>query len=407
MIKMKLFNIRNVLATGFIAGSLISTTPAFADEINTVKADEQQTTTATVDAGVTPDSFLYNFDKLFESLRLTFTTNSNTEAELLLQNAQERLAEANEMSELEQLELVKETIGEYIETIKEAQEQVSETTASDDVNSETKEELANQLEETAEIDVEFEEQLDEQTQEELEGAQEEAKVVASVVLGLDKEVVTSLREQDFGYGQIAKIVALSEISGKSVEDISTLVKDGQGFGEISNELGIKPQQIKSTLVEMKSEGIQQALESAKTEGDTKQVKKLEKRLASLEKQKKKSNKKSTDSAPAVEEVTNEMEEATATPISEEPTQPAPAESTVATEDSLVVKEVEKTGKTEKQNHVNKPVQSAKPATPAIPAQHKQNVEKKNQPVAQPKQNVEKKNQSTVQQEKHENKGKNE
>lgn len=55
---------------------------------------------------------------------------------------------------------------------------------------------------------------------------------------LPEETVEVLRSQDLGYGEIVIIQELAEKSGKTVDEIVTLFKEGYGWGEIASLLGV-------------------------------------------------------------------------------------------------------------------------------------------------------------------------
>lgn len=97
-----------------------------------------------------------------------------------------------------------------------------------------------------------------------------------MVKGIDENIVQSLRDQGFGYGEIAKIVALAEATGKTVEEIAAAVKEGKGFGELAKENGLHPKQI-ATM--MKEKRLTAELEEAKANSDDKKVERLQKKLA--------------------------------------------------------------------------------------------------------------------------------
>lgn len=212
-------------------------TIAFASEVDQT-TDVQ--TDQTVEAGITPDSILYSADQLFEDLQLLLTTDPEKDAELLLKFAQERLAEAKEMTEEQKTEYVKAAMEDYIATLNQAEEKVTEVAADEGTTEEVKEELSQQLEDTATVDESIEGSLDTEQQEQLEEETTEAGYTASVVKDLDPEVVKTLREAGMGFGNIAHTVALAELSGKSVDEIAAMIDEGKGIGNIAKELGIHP-----------------------------------------------------------------------------------------------------------------------------------------------------------------------
>jgi len=225
---------KRLLTTAVLTGVLAFGTAASADEV-----------IETTDPGTTPDEFLFTFDQLFEELKLLVTFNDEKEAQLLLDFASERLAEAAAMSEEEKDEYVQEALEDYLAALEEAQEKVTEVVVEEETNSEGADELTEELEDAAEIGDDLAENADDELKEELEEAAEEAKVVANVVKDLEQEMVTQLREQNLGYGQIAQIFWLAEASGQTVEEIAAIyTEDKVGFGQAAKQLGVHPSKMK-------------------------------------------------------------------------------------------------------------------------------------------------------------------
>jgi hypothetical protein len=248
---------------------ILSTTLALTLTVGfSVSANTEESTTT--DAGITSDQFSYFFDTLWEDLKLTFTFNSEEEAKLLVDFAKERLAEAEALKEEEKKEYVQELVEDYLSLLEHAQEKVSEVVTEEEIEDEAKEELSEQLEEASEI----EEQLEEEVKEEVTKIMDKAFLVANVVMGYDTEQVISLREQGFGYGVIAKIISLSDISGKTVEEIVALVEDGETDLEaLMAELGITMAQIKESVVSKKAAHVEEALAEAVEAEDAKSFEK--------------------------------------------------------------------------------------------------------------------------------------
>lgn len=208
-------------------------------------SSETTTTENQVEAGITPDSFLYSIDKLFEEINLKLASSTEEEAKLLLQYAQERLAETKTLIENNEEELVKTTVTDYIDTLEAAEDKIVETAANEDVDDIIKEDLADTLNTATEISEEIEPALPDELKEQVSEKTDTISITAKVVAGIDVDVVKSLREKQLGYGQIAHIVALSQASGKSIEEISELVINKEkGFGEIARELGLHPSKMK-------------------------------------------------------------------------------------------------------------------------------------------------------------------
>ncbi|XCH78704.1 MAG: DUF5667 domain-containing protein [Candidatus Dehalobacter alkaniphilus] len=78
------------------------------------------------EAGVTPDSWLYSLEQMIESVQVAVTFSDEGKAELLVEFANERLAEAEIMSEENQLDLMEQVLRAYSDTIKKANFQVQQ-----------------------------------------------------------------------------------------------------------------------------------------------------------------------------------------------------------------------------------------------------------------------------------------
>ncbi|MDI6798656.1 MAG: DUF5667 domain-containing protein [Candidatus Aenigmarchaeota archaeon] len=75
-------------------------------------------------AGITPDSWLYGFDRFFERVQLFFTFDPAAKARLRLQFAGERIAEANEMVRRGKPEFVQDLMREHELELSEAEKEV-------------------------------------------------------------------------------------------------------------------------------------------------------------------------------------------------------------------------------------------------------------------------------------------
>jgi len=115
---------------------LISFLVAFVFMLNLavpVLADTTSTTPATTsggvssqlpDPGILPDSPFYFLDKLFEQIQLIFIFSPEKKAEVLLEDANERLSESNALIDEGKQELATKTAQAYVNTIEAAQVQV-------------------------------------------------------------------------------------------------------------------------------------------------------------------------------------------------------------------------------------------------------------------------------------------
>lgn len=199
----------------------------------------------TADPGTTPDEFLFTFDQLLEELQLFLTFDNEKEAQLLLDFANERLAEASVMSQENKRELVQETFKDYLITLKKAQEKVTEVIVEKETDATGEARLAEELEKAANLEEGITEELEDGLKEAVTEETEQTKIVANVVKELDREMVSKLREQNLGYGQIAQIFWLAEAAGKTVEEVAVVfTEENAGFGQAAKQLGVHPSQMK-------------------------------------------------------------------------------------------------------------------------------------------------------------------
>lgn len=211
---------------------------------STVSASEMNSSSP----GVTPDQLLYPVDQLLEDLQLYLTTNSKKETEILLELAKERLAEVQAMTEEDKDEFIDILMKNYVEKLALAEEQIAELLIKDNISKETLSNLEMSTEEVTLINEDLQKVLTEEILEEVESQQASIKHLPLVVSNIDEESVSVLRNQGFGFGQIAQMYILSEASGITIDEISSLyTNDHKGFGEIAKELGLHPSEIKNKI----------------------------------------------------------------------------------------------------------------------------------------------------------------
>lgn len=201
------------------------------------------------EAGITPDSPLYVFDKLFEEIQIKMASDDKEQAKLFIKFAKERLAEGKSMEEKELKDLLEATLEDYIELMGSAEEKVSivilEEEESEDVKDIDNDDILEELEDASEIDEDMIDNIDEELKEKAKDKSDQAYLVANVVKDLDKEQVKNLREEGLGYGQISQVMLLAEYTESPVEEISGLFEsEDKGFGEVAKELGVNPSEIR-------------------------------------------------------------------------------------------------------------------------------------------------------------------
>lgn len=102
------------------------TTAPTASPTSNPSATPNPQTGAEQQAGITPDSPIYSLERLIESVQVALTFSTDSKAELLVSIANERLAEAEVMTEKNKQELVKKVMQAYTKTIDDAKEKIKE-----------------------------------------------------------------------------------------------------------------------------------------------------------------------------------------------------------------------------------------------------------------------------------------
>lgn len=206
-----------------------------------------------VDAGLTPNSFFYFLDKLIEDVKLSLASSPEDKAKIFAKIALERLAEFNSLESEDKVKYVESLINDYkyaVGQVVEVVEQIQEKDLDSDIT-----EVINLIGQIIEdgSNVVNAEQLPADVAEEIfeyvgqvEDVVEKAKEVvikAQSVAGIDKEVVTKLREQDLGYGEIKLISKIAAESEKTIDEVMTVYLETKAIGQTIKVIGIHPSQL--------------------------------------------------------------------------------------------------------------------------------------------------------------------
>lgn len=255
---------RKILMALFVSTSLVlmTITPAFAEDsaapassepaVTTAATTEPAgtsttpapapapTTTATaavpevnlLSSSITVDSTFDVFLKnLFDSIQLFTTFNADEKAALLGKIAEERLDDLKALDTTKQQELATAITKVYANTI----EKLSAMAEKRKAKGKEFLTVAQILEKAAAKASEVE--LEGTVDEEVEDAADKAEVTAAVVSGIDPAIVQQLRDAGYGYGKIAIIYALSQESGKTVDDVQKVLEENKGLGKTAKALG--------------------------------------------------------------------------------------------------------------------------------------------------------------------------
>lgn len=90
------------------------------------------------------------------------------------------------------------------------------------------------------------------------GAQEGpvAETIAALAerYGVSKDVLAGLRDEGMGWGEIGRLVAIAEKTGRPLEEIARLRRAGEGFNGIAERYKIGLGDIRRVAVEIEQEG---------------------------------------------------------------------------------------------------------------------------------------------------------
>ncbi len=240
------------------------------------------------DPGTTPDSPFYFLDKFGEKIHLLFTSNPEKKSNLYLEYAKERLAESTKMAENSKDKYITELIDAYVANLEQAQEQIAGVAIDEKVAKKVKEQLATDLENTTTIvtDSTVEAVLTDEELATLKEKKQEAYLVANMVRDMNVEKVKALRKAGLGFGEIVKVIAFAEESGKTESEIVTMLQqDKKGFHEIAEDLNINPADILKKINNKKKDYIEQAYKEAIKAGNQSAIERFGRSIEAIEKEK--------------------------------------------------------------------------------------------------------------------------
>jgi len=234
------------------------------------------------EAGITPDSWLYSIEQMIESVQLAVTFSAEGKAELLIEFADERLAEAQIMAEKEQQELVRKVIQAYTQTIKQANFQVQQVI---EEQQGTTENNGNTAEELTEVTEEVIAQTEEQTKrinsiiEKVEVVQSDAgKIVVKLSAYLPKEQAEQIQA-------VIKAEVQNTIAQKAYVAVKkNFVESAKLYAQAKNELALAKNSGDEAAIQAAMEKVRLA------EQYKKDLKEVTKDVHDLQKEVKKDNK---------------------------------------------------------------------------------------------------------------------
>ncbi|MCM3756143.1 DUF5667 domain-containing protein [Sporosarcina aquimarina] len=271
---------KTLVMVGIVGVTALLTTPAFAAEENTEKENsvgEQ----AQQDPGMTPENTFYFLDKFGEKFHLFVTNNAEKKSKLYLNYAEERLAESAKLTDDAKDKYTKDLVTAYVANLQKAQEKIAEVIVDEKVASDVKNRLATKLEKVTTIitSESVESSLDEKQRSSLENKKQEGYLVANMMKDIDLDKVKAMREQGLHFGEIVKVIAFAEESGKSESEIIELLQEKhQNFGTIAKKLNIQQGDIWKKVNLEKAKVAQKAYEKAVLSGNQSDIDRIGKTI---------------------------------------------------------------------------------------------------------------------------------
>jgi Domain of unknown function (DUF5667) len=221
-----------------------------------------------VKAGITPNSRLYTLDLFFEKVGMKLSFNEEQRVKKLLKQAEERLAELNQMDPVEDLEAIDSLYDAYGYKLKQANSKLEKLTIKN--NNKTNKKLIS-LKDQLETTTNNEELLKEHVKTVLnDEVIEQVQIVktesylTSMLDSVEPETIQSLRDQNYGVGIIVKLSAFSQLSGLTIEELLALdiysednpnteeTEKDFDFKKIESSIGLSKQDLIKNLKEYHS-----------------------------------------------------------------------------------------------------------------------------------------------------------
>lgn len=274
---------KTLISMGIVGALALNTPLAFAAETD---AGEEDTAVGQIqqEAGLTPENTFYFLDKFGERFHLLFTRNAEKKSNLYLQFAKERLAESNKLTDTSKDKYVAALMDAYMENMDNAQENIKNVLISNKNDDGVKEELAANLEKTATFvtDESVEAALDEKKLLQLQDKKQEGYLVANMMKDLDVKQVKEMQAQGLHFGEIVKVIAFSQESGRSEKEIVGMFKGhDKNFGLVAKDLNVQQVDIWNKVQDRKLNAVQKAYEKAIVSGNESEITRIGKKIDAI------------------------------------------------------------------------------------------------------------------------------
>jgi Domain of unknown function (DUF5667) len=172
-------------------------------------------------AGLTPRSILYKADRLFENLSLKLTFNEEKKAEKLANYAEERLAELSRLDTSSANKYGDQLFNDYGIMLEKANLLVAKLTTDEQISEEKIGQLQSKIDIAQEKQVNVSDRISKDIKEIVNKSIEDAKLSMFIKFS-NIEEAKNLHNRGFDYGDILTLQAISELTGKTIEEIISI-----------------------------------------------------------------------------------------------------------------------------------------------------------------------------------------
>jgi hypothetical protein len=203
-------------------------------EVN-VSGEIQQETNVQVQS---PDTFVYKLKRLYEQFRLMTTFNEENKLNMHIELAGKRLQELGGLDHELKNEFSAQLYSDFLANIEKAIILTVELKEQEKQMDLTLTQLQQVVLDGETLIAQLESEIDLEIDEETEETKELARIAPAAVAHIDAEIISELRAEGYGYGQIALLVAISEQNEIELDEAKLLVSEHKGIGKVAKGLGL-------------------------------------------------------------------------------------------------------------------------------------------------------------------------
>lgn len=209
-------------------------------------AEETTTTAQAVESselpnpGVKPGNFFYNIDKFFEKVSLKMSFSDEKRVEKLSRFAEERLAELNALDPELAQKYTDELFNEYGLDIEKAHLYVQKLVAEGKLSDAKLTRVENRIQKAEMRQEMLKEKVRERISEEVR--EQVHQCIRSAKMSVfhqftDIDLITQLHEEGYGYGELLKLQAISELTSTQIDEL-LLIEDAVTTDENTKHINI-------------------------------------------------------------------------------------------------------------------------------------------------------------------------